>query len=120
MAWLATGQIFDHCRQAGFGLQSATGSDQRPRGSRAGHGGRDAERLQAVKACSRVVPLELSTVAAALRSLPPRQREALMLRYYGDLSEAQIASVMGTRRGAVKNHTARAMSTLRLMLEAET
>ena len=39
--------------------------------------------------------LERRQVVSALRSLPPRQREALVLRYYGDLSEAQIASAMG-------------------------
>jgi RNA polymerase sigma-70 factor (sigma-E family) len=63
--------------------------------------------------------LERSAVVAALRSLPPRQREALVLRYYGDMTEAQIASVMGISRGAVKSHTARAMSALRSILETE-
>ena len=56
---------------------------------------------------------------AALRALPPCQREALVLRYYGDMSEAQIASVMGIGRGSVKTHTASAMSALRSILEAE-
>jgi RNA polymerase sigma factor (sigma-70 family) len=57
---------------------------------------------------------------SALRALPDRQREALVLRYYGDLSEAQIASTMGISRGAVKSHTARAMSALRAVLERDT
>ena len=64
--------------------------------------------------------LERSAVVAALRTLPSRQREALVLRYYGDLSEAQIAAAMGISRGAVKSHTARAMSALRVVLERET
>jgi RNA polymerase sigma-70 factor (sigma-E family) len=64
--------------------------------------------------------LERTAVVSALRSLPPRQREALVLRYYGDLSEAQIASAMGISRGAVKSHTARAIASLRAMLEMET
>jgi RNA polymerase sigma-70 factor (sigma-E family) len=63
--------------------------------------------------------LERTAVVAALRSLPPRQREALVLRYYGDLSEAQIASAMGISRGAVKSHTARAIASLRAVLEME-
>jgi RNA polymerase sigma-70 factor (sigma-E family) len=63
---------------------------------------------------------ERTQVAKALRSLPPRQREALVLRYYGDLSEAQIAAAMGISRGAVKSHTARAMASLRAVLEMET
>jgi RNA polymerase sigma-70 factor (sigma-E family) len=64
--------------------------------------------------------LERSAVIKALRTLPPRQREALVLKYYADLSEAQIASAMGISRGAVKSHTARAMSSLRAVLETET
>jgi RNA polymerase sigma-70 factor (sigma-E family) len=63
--------------------------------------------------------LERSAVVAALRTLPPRQREALVLRYYADLSEAQIAGAMGISRGAVKSHTARAISALRSVLEPE-
>ena len=58
-------------------------------------------------------------VVAALRALPARQREALVLRYYADLPEAQIASAMGISRAAVKNHTARGMSALRSVLEQE-
>jgi RNA polymerase sigma-70 factor (sigma-E family) len=60
--------------------------------------------------------LERSAVVAALRTLPPRQREALVLRYYGDLSETQIAQTMGISTGAVKSHTARGMSSLRGLL----
>jgi RNA polymerase sigma-70 factor (sigma-E family) len=64
--------------------------------------------------------LERSAVIAALRELPDRQREAIVLRYYADLSEAQIAEAMGISRGAVKSHTARGMSSLRASLEQET
>ncbi len=67
-----------------------------------------------------IIQLERSAVVTALRALPERQREALVLRYYGDMSEAQIASVMGISRGAVKSHTARAMSALRVVLERDT
>jgi RNA polymerase sigma-70 factor (sigma-E family) len=67
-----------------------------------------------------IIQLERSAVVTALRSLPERQREALVLRYYGDMSEAQIASMMGISRGAVKSHTARAMSALRTVLERDT
>ena len=49
--------------------------------------------------------------------LPTRQREALVLRYYGDLSEAEIAHAMGISKGAVKSHTARGMAALRMVLE---
>jgi RNA polymerase sigma-70 factor (sigma-E family) len=62
--------------------------------------------------------LERSAVIAALRRLSPRQRQALVLRYYEELSEAQIASTMGITRGAVKSHTFRGMTALRDVLEA--
>lgn len=54
----------------------------------------------------------------ALRRLPARQREALILRYYLDLSEADIAEAMGVSRGAVKSHTARGLAALRQTWEA--
>lgn len=57
-------------------------------------------------------------VLAAVRALPVRQREALVLRYYLDLSEAQTAEVMGISHGAVKSHTARALAALRRILES--
>jgi RNA polymerase sigma-70 factor (sigma-E family) len=66
-----------------------------------------------------LVLLERSAVVAALRRLPERQREAIVLRYYADLSEAEIASTMGISRGAVKSHTARGMTALRAALEQE-
>jgi RNA polymerase sigma-70 factor (sigma-E family) len=62
--------------------------------------------------------LERSALTSALRALPPRQREALVLRYYADLSETQIAAAMGISKGAVKSHTARAISSLRRALRA--
>jgi RNA polymerase sigma-70 factor (sigma-E family) len=64
--------------------------------------------------------IERSAVTSALRSLPARQREAVVLRYYGDFSEADIAKAMGISRGAVKSHTARAMAALKTILEQET
>jgi RNA polymerase sigma-70 factor (sigma-E family) len=61
--------------------------------------------------------VERSAVIAALRDLPERQREAIVLRYYSDLSEAEIAAAMKISRGAVKSHTSRGMAALRLALE---
>jgi RNA polymerase sigma-70 factor (sigma-E family) len=63
--------------------------------------------------------LERSAVIAALRGLPERQREAIVLRYYADLSEAEIAAAMRISRGAVKSHTARAMASLKAVLEQD-
>jgi RNA polymerase sigma-70 factor (sigma-E family) len=66
-----------------------------------------------------ITQLERRAVIAALRSLPARQREAVMLRYYLDLSEEEVASAMKISRGAVKSHTARAKAALRSVLELE-
>ena len=56
-------------------------------------------------------------VLEALRELPGRQREVLALRYYLDLSEADIASTLGISRGAVKSHASRGVAALRQLLE---
>ena len=64
--------------------------------------------------------LERSAVITALRGLPDRQRQALVLRYYADMSEAQIAEMMDISKGAVKTHTARGLASLRAVLEQTT
>jgi RNA polymerase sigma-70 factor (sigma-E family) len=58
-------------------------------------------------------------VLDALRRLPRRQREVLALRYYLDLSEAEIADLLGISRGAVKSHASRGSAALRLVLASE-
>ncbi|HEX2362523.1 MAG TPA: SigE family RNA polymerase sigma factor [Jiangellaceae bacterium] len=58
-----------------------------------------------------------SAVVDALRKLPARQREVLVLRYYADLGEADIAEAMKISRGAVKSHASRGMAALRASLE---
>jgi RNA polymerase sigma-70 factor (sigma-E family) len=65
-----------------------------------------------------MVALEHAEVMAALRRLPQRQREVLVLRYYADLSEAGIADALDISRGAVKSHASRGMAALRESLEA--
>lgn len=61
--------------------------------------------------------LERRAVMSAIRALPDRQREAVVLRYYADLSEADIAAAMGVSRGAVKTHAFRGLAALRRSLE---
>jgi RNA polymerase sigma-70 factor (sigma-E family) len=53
----------------------------------------------------------------ALQVLPAGQRAVVVLRYYEDLSEAQIAAVMGTSTGTVKSQTARALKRLANVLD---
>ena len=60
---------------------------------------------------------EYRQVLLAIRRLPSRQREALVLRYYLDLDEAEIASSMQVSRGTVKSTTSRALAALGRILE---
>jgi len=53
----------------------------------------------------------------ALAKLAPRRRAALVLRYYLDLSEVDIAAALGCRKGTVKSLTHRALADLRSVLE---
>jgi RNA polymerase sigma-70 factor (sigma-E family) len=56
-------------------------------------------------------------VLAALKRLPVRQREVLVLRYWSDLSEAQIAEALGISRGTVKSTASRAIAALEKLME---
>ena len=66
-----------------------------------------------------IAALQRAAVVAALRTLPARQREALVLKFYLGLSEAEVAAAMRISEGAVKSHTARAKAALRSRLEPE-
>jgi RNA polymerase sigma-70 factor (sigma-E family) len=59
-------------------------------------------------------------VAAAVAALPPRQRAAVVLRYYADLSEAEIAAALGCAPGTVKSQLSKARTTLAARLSEET
>ena len=58
-------------------------------------------------------------VLAGLRRLPARQREALVLRFYLELAEPEIAQTMGISRGTVKSTTSRALAALARILREE-
>jgi RNA polymerase sigma factor (sigma-70 family) len=58
-------------------------------------------------------PPEFDETWQALVALPPRQRAVLVLRYYEDLSEQEIANVLGCRPGTVKSLASRALDHLR-------
>ncbi|MER6676070.1 SigE family RNA polymerase sigma factor [Streptomyces sp. NPDC000983] len=54
-----------------------------------------------------------NALLAALAELPPRQREAVVLRYWEDLTETQTAAAMGCSVGAVKSNAAKGIAKLR-------
>jgi RNA polymerase sigma-70 factor (sigma-E family) len=56
---------------------------------------------------------------ALLRTLPPRQRAAVVLRFCEDLSEARTAELMGCSVGSVKRHTSMGLAKLRTLLDPE-
>ncbi|MGW4683839.1 RNA polymerase sigma factor [Streptomyces sp. NPDC004244] len=56
-------------------------------------------------------------VLAALARLTPRRRQVLVLRYWAELSEAEIAATLGISRGAVKSNASRALDALERILE---
>lgn len=59
---------------------------------------------------------EHQAVVAALGGLPRRQREVLVLRYYGGLSEAEISEATGISKGAVKSTASRALEALQKIM----
>jgi RNA polymerase sigma-70 factor (sigma-E family) len=61
---------------------------------------------------------EHDAVLAALRSLPDRQRDVLVLRFYLDLPESAIAETLGIGAGTVKTHTRRGLDALAEKLES--
>ena len=71
------------------------------------------------EAASEADAVNAIVVRAAVAALPTRQRTALVLRYYADLSVAQVAEVMGCPEGTVKTLTSRAIAALRAQGLAE-
>jgi RNA polymerase sigma-70 factor (sigma-E family) len=69
------------------------------------------------QADSTAVLLERDALRRALQALPTRQRTAVVLRHYLDLSEAQAAAEMGCPVGSIKSLTSRGLDALRDQLE---
>jgi len=65
-----------------------------------------------------MVEEEHRAMLTALRTLPERQRDVLVLRFYLDLSESEIAATLGISAGTVKTHTRRGLDALAEQLES--
>lgn len=61
----------------------------------------------------------LNIIEKALEKLPPRQREAFVLRYWEEMSVAETAESMGCSQGSVKTHCSRALHTMAKLLEQQ-
>ena len=59
---------------------------------------------------------ERADLVAALRSLPRRQREVVVLRYLADFSEADVAAALGCSVGSIETHASRGLAALRQRL----
>ena len=66
-----------------------------------------------------VLAEEHRAVLAGLQRLPRRQREVLVLRYWGELSEQEVAEALGISRGTVKSTTSRALAALTAIMEPQ-
>jgi len=70
------------------------------------------------RVCTDPEPAWDSALWGAVVTLPPRQRAVIALRYYEDLSEAEIADLMGISPGTVKSQASHALAKLRSALQA--
>lgn len=75
-----------------------------------GHAGPEADLVQA-----RV----MAAIENEIGRLPPRQREAFIMRYWEDMDVAETAAAMGCSEGSVKTHCSRATHTLAVALKAK-
>ncbi|QGZ49686.1 MULTISPECIES: SigE family RNA polymerase sigma factor [Streptomyces] len=62
--------------------------------------------------------LERDALIKAMRGLQRRQREVLVLRYFADMTEAQVAETLGISLGSVKAYGSRGIAALRVAMEA--
>ncbi len=61
----------------------------------------------------------VNLIEKAIETLPPRQREAFLLRYWEELDVTETAKVMGCSEGSVKTHCSRATHALAMALKKE-
>jgi RNA polymerase sigma-70 factor (sigma-E family) len=72
-----------------------------------------------IKGVPSVDVADAETLRSALLALPYRQRAAIVLRYYEDLSEQRTADLLGCRPGTVKSLTSRGIGALRMAIGSD-
>jgi RNA polymerase sigma-70 factor (sigma-E family) len=77
----------------------------------------ESPRLEASRESLETGEADRSTVIQLLRTLPYRQRQVLVLRYFVDMTEVQIAYELGVSAGSVKTHASRGLAALARALE---
>ena len=70
------------------------------------------DRLRPVADCAQA-RVDRMAIISVVRSLPARQREVVVLRFFADLSVSETAAAIGASEGTVKTHTSRALTALR-------
>jgi RNA polymerase sigma-70 factor (sigma-E family) len=100
--------VLNGCRDA---LRRRSRRDRRDRAA-----ARSVQDLPSAEA-SALIGEDYRRILAGVRLLPDRQREALVCRFYLDLSEEETARAMGISRGTVKSATSRAVAALGRMLK---
>lgn len=84
---------------------------------KARHSLRAERNTEAASTVSLLPELQDPSVSGAIRRLPDRQREAVVLKFWLDLSEREIAAAMSVSNGTVKTHLSRGLAALRPILE---
>jgi RNA polymerase sigma-70 factor, ECF subfamily len=79
---------------------------------------KDAEEAQSAEALTQRAQL-LQSIETEIQSLPARQREAFLLRYWEEMDVAETAAAMGCSEGSVKTHCFRAIQSLSKALKAK-
>lgn len=81
-------------------------------------GDKDAEAAQSAESLTQGAQL-LRSIESEIQSLPARQREAFLLRYWEEMDVAETAAAMGCSEGSVKTHCFRAIQSLSKALKAK-
>jgi len=111
--------VLNGCRNV---LRQRSRNERRERAAVSGGGptgfGQPGSAVESAEAAA-LIGEEHRQVLDAIRALPSRQREALVLRFYLDMSEDEAARAMGVSKGTVKSATSRAVAAVGRLLQEE-